>query len=141
MAGALHDGVAVTLCGQALVLPPMSAKAARQHWDRIKAMQSGELGLPDQLELTIDLVHACLLRNHPELSREMVEEHVDVGNYDELGAMCFGRGAWLRWVEVQAQLAGNVLPPPATLGAGGTGASSTPASPPPPAGASATSTS
>ena len=138
MATVMHDGVAVRVAGLELVLPPMSAQTAKAHWARITAMQSGQMDLPDQLELTIDLVHACLLRNHPEVTLEMVEQHVDVGNYDELGAMCFGRGAWLRWVEVQAQLAGNVLPPPAPE-ADGRGVSSTPASPPPPAGGSETS--
>lgn len=139
MAPVNHDGVAITIAGQERVLPPMCSKTARAHWERIQAMQSGKMDLPDQLELTIDLVHACLLRNHPELVRDQVEQHVDVGNYDELGAMCFGRGAWLRWVEVQAQLSGNVRLPPAPE-ADGRGASSTPASPPPPAGDSMTST-
>lgn len=141
MSAAPHDGVAVTIGGVNRVLAPMLAPTARRLWDRIKAMQSGSMDLPDQLELTIDMVHACLQRNHPDLSREAVEQHVDVGNYDELGAMCFGRGAWLRWVEVQAQLSGNVPPPPVKTGADGRGDSSTPASPPPPAGGSETSTS
>lgn len=146
MTAPLHDGVQVTIGGEQLVLPPMSAKTARAHWDRIQAMQQpGAMPLPDQLDLTIDLVLACLLRNYPEMTHDRVADHVDVANYDELSAMCFGRGSWLRWVEMQAVLQGNGMAPQTLTTAGapadGTGAPSTPASPPPPAGDPETSTS
>lgn len=141
-----YDGVQVTIGGKQLVLPPMSAKTARAHWDRIQAMQQpGAMPLPDQLELTTVLVWECLRRNYPDLPFQEVVDHVDVANYDELSAMCFGRGAWLRWVDMQAVLQGNGMAPQTLTTAGapadGTGAPSTPASPPPPAGDPETSTS
>lgn len=142
----LHDGVQVTIGGEQLVLPPMCAKTARTHWDRIQAMQQpGVMPLPDQLDLAIDLVLACLHRNYPALSRDLVVAHVDVANYDELTAMCFGRGSWLRWVEMQAVLQGNAMAPQTSVTAdlpeAGAGAPSTPPSLPPPAGDSPTSAS
>jgi nitroimidazol reductase NimA-like FMN-containing flavoprotein (pyridoxamine 5'-phosphate oxidase superfamily) len=134
-----YDGMPVVIAGKTYILPAMSAKTARRHWERIEKMQQ-PAGLPlvDQLDLTADLVHECLLRNYPELARNVVDDHIDVSNYAELSAMVFGRGAWLRWVEAQELLRGNWLAPQAGP-TDGTGVLSTPASPPPLAGDTATS--
>lgn len=133
-----HDGLPITLGGQAWTMPSLSARAARQYWPRIAAMERGEEG--DPLGLVAALVGACLRRNYPEVTDEQVADWIDMDNFEELSIKVFGRGSFARWAASQAA-AGNVPPPaPATAPGAGTGAPSTPPSPPPPAGDSATST-
>lgn len=136
-------GLPVILAGVAYTMPAMNAATAKRYWARIQAMQAGTE--PDPLGLVADLVHACLQRNYADISADLVAEHVDMDNLDELSTKCFGAGAYRRWVAMQAAIAqaeaGNAAAPqPMTMPAG-TGAPSTPPSPPPPAGDSPTSTS
>lgn len=139
-AAAPYPGTPVTIGGVVYIVPAMSVSTARQHWDRIEQAQAGKLTGPDLFDLTLDLLFACLRRNHPEVQIEMVAEHLDVDNHAELNAMCFGRGAWLRWVELNALGNGLLALPEGGQGVtGGSGATSSPPSSPPLAGDSPTS--
>jgi hypothetical protein len=136
---ALLDGLPVTLGGQAWVMPSLSAKAARQYWPRITALEKGEE--PDPLGLVAALVAACLQRNYPEVAAEQVADWIDMDNFEELSVKVFGKGSFAKWTAAHAAAAGNAPPPPPVTAAGaGIGAASTPPSPPPPAGDSPTST-
>jgi hypothetical protein len=135
-------GLEVQLGGTTYVMPPLSAKAAKAYWPRMLALQAGTE--EDVLDLGAGVAHACLARNYPEITREQVDELVDLGNVEELLAKAGGNGSFKRWTQQQLALQaaeGNAATHPPAPAAGGTGAASTPASPPPPGGASPTSTS
>ena len=137
MTAALLPGLPVTLGGVAYTMPSINARAAKAYWPRVEAMQNGNE--PDPLGLVAEMVHACLLRNYPEITFDTVQDGVDMDNLDELSAKVFGKGAFRKWCDAQASEAGNAAAPP-TLATAGTGAPSTPASPPPPVGDPSTST-
>jgi hypothetical protein len=131
MSGDLKPGLEVVLGGTTFQMPCLSAAATRKYWDRIQAMNAGLE--PQPLDLVARLVHACLLRNYPNVSFEFVEENVDFDNSEALGVKAFGAGSWNRWCQAQTALAaqGNATAPQTTSG---TGAPSSLASSQPPAG-------
>ncbi len=139
--GAKFPGLLVTLGDRQLVMPPLNAKAAKAFWPRMLALQTGEER--DILDLGAGVTHACLVRNYPELTRDQVDEWVDLGNVEELLAKAGGEGSFKRWCDQQlaAQAAaGNAMPQATTAATPGTGAPSTPPLPPLPGIDSPTST-
>lgn len=137
-----YPGLPVQVGAATLVMPPLSAKGARQFLDRIAAVQRGEEA--DPLGLAAQVTHACLRRNYPDLSLDAVEDTIDFDNFEAFLMRAVGQGAFKKWCEAQALLAaeaGSGNPRPQPVAADGTGAPSTPASPPPPAGDTGTSTS
>ncbi len=130
-------GFPVVINGVERTMPALSAKAAKVLWPRMLALQEGKE--PDPLGLAAAVAHACLVRNHPELTEDEVAEHVDLDNYEQLLAQAGGKGSFRRWCDQQVAAEGNAQPQP--MATDGTGAPFTPASPLPPDIASATSTS
>lgn len=131
-----YPGVVVMLARRRLVMPALSAGAARRHWARMLAAQSGDE--PDPVGLAASVAHACLARNYPDITTEAVEDGVDFENFGGFLAAAMGRGSFRRWAQAQAAAAGNASPQQQTPA--GTGGPSTPASPPPQDGAPGTST-
>jgi hypothetical protein len=132
-----YPGFPVVIGGVEYTMPALSAKAAKVLWPRMLALQEGKES--DPLGLAAAVAHACLVRNHPELTEEAVAEHVDLDNYEKLLAQSGGKGSFRRWCDQQLAAEGNGRPQP--MATDGTGAPSTPASPLPPGGAGETSTS
>ncbi|MEY2891168.1 MAG: hypothetical protein RJA98_1076 [Pseudomonadota bacterium] len=139
----LLAGLPVVVGGTSLIMPPLSAREARLHWDRLRALERGEE--ENALEVVALVVHACLQRNYPAITLDEVEEAVDMDNMSELLSKASGQGAFRRWCEQQAALqaadAGNVATQLQTPVTAGTGEASMPPSPPSPAGDLPTSTS
>lgn len=136
-AGLVHQGLPVELAGVVYTMPSLNAAAAKRYWPRIQAMEANTE--PDPLGLVASLVHACLLRNYPDLPEAVVSENVDMDNFEQLSSKVFGAAAFRKWCDAQAAAQGNAEAPQPQATAG-TGAPSTPASPPPPGTDSPTST-
>lgn len=130
-------GFPFDLGDRTLIVPAMNAGTFEDFEQRIVALQQGQE--PKPVALVVDLLHRCLRRNYPEISRDEVREFVDLDNWSELFAMVMGESGYRQWVEVEAAQ-GNprALQVQQRLQQAGAGAPSTPTSPPASAGPSST---
>lgn len=71
-------GVEFDFGGVVLVIPPLSLSALEQMQDRLQSFD-GTLS-SDSTGTVIDCVHAALLRNYPEMTRQQACDLLDVGN-------------------------------------------------------------
>ena len=135
MADPRFAGDPVDLGGMSYIVPPLSlgaVKALLPTIQRIVIGQGGAVADPfGQLDDVLDICHAALLRNYPELSRDALVELVDLTNFSELVAAVVRRSGL---AAVQEKNGAAVASP-------FTGPRSTADSPPPSAGAGSTSTS
>ena len=77
-----YQGVAVTLNdGQPYVIPPLTLRQVRMFQDRLQG-HGGGIG-QESIDLTLDVLHAALSRNYPDITREQLEDVVDVANMVE----------------------------------------------------------
>lgn len=79
----LIEGREVTLAGQVFTVPPLNFKALKRVYHRM-----GVLGRPDDQEFVEVLglvLHASLARNYPDMTLEMVEDAVDVRDFESVG--------------------------------------------------------
>lgn len=76
------EGVPVGLGGITYTVPPLSLGALRRLWPRIQTLRSAEGGgaTPDQLNVMLEVLHAAIARNYPELTLDELAELVDVRN-------------------------------------------------------------
>lgn len=82
--------ICLPLSGGALVLGPLLAATLRDHKAAIAAAQRGELPPPDMLELTCVLATACAQRVVPTITLAEVEQLVDMENFGQVFAACWG---------------------------------------------------
>jgi hypothetical protein len=99
-----YKGFRVDLGGSGFTVPAMNVGTIEAYAERIQALQEGQDNLP--MVLVADLLHRSLLRNYPELPRELVADHVDADNWPELFAMLMGESGFKQWAQINAE-AGN----------------------------------
>jgi hypothetical protein len=76
-------GVAYDFNGRRLILAPLTMGPLRQLLGRLKNF--GQSMGEEQIDTAVDAVHASLLRNYPDITREQVEnELLDAGNMYEV---------------------------------------------------------
>lgn len=74
-------GVTVNLGGEDFVVPPLNFKALRALQPKL-ALIDGIAGRPtdEQMDALVETVHMALQRNYPDLTREKLEDILDMGN-------------------------------------------------------------
>lgn len=80
-------GTVITLGDKRYVMPPMNVATMELHKEFFKGVASGTVPIEDMMDklgIIADIVHRCLCRNYPDLKLELVQEHVDMGNMEEL---------------------------------------------------------
>lgn len=83
MSGAARfAGKPITLAGVTYTAAPLSLGAVKRLVPRIEGY--GKLDLAAQIDVAVDVLHASLSRNHPDLPREQIEEEVDLANMQDL---------------------------------------------------------
>ncbi len=75
-------GVKVKIGGEEFVVPPLNLKSLRNMQDRLANFKGGFD--PASTEIVIDAAHAALLRNYPEITKEWLEENLDVANMQDV---------------------------------------------------------
>ena len=78
---ALIEGSKINLGGNDYIVPPLSFKHLRTLEEKIAAL-SGIKTKPtaDQLSAVIEIVHAAITRNYPDITKEQLEDWLDIGN-------------------------------------------------------------
>lgn len=69
----MHEGVLVLLGGREYVLPPMTLATRRRDIATRAAIEQGYEEAQEQ-DLLVEVLHECLRRNYPQLTREQMEE-------------------------------------------------------------------
>lgn len=79
-----YDGEKFNFGGEEFVVPPLPLGALRKHRDALKIIQSVDASAKDvsdeQLDATFTIVLAAFQRNYPSMTREKLEEFLDLGN-------------------------------------------------------------
>jgi hypothetical protein len=80
---AILEGQKVNLGGRDFVVPPLNLRALRILGPRFAELSqnavAGVIG-PDQIDTMIEVVHAAMVRNYPEITKEELEDLLDMGN-------------------------------------------------------------
>lgn len=78
-----YKGYEVELGGQKYVFPALSLGSVEVLQDKITAVTSGG-DMMKQIGNIIDIAHASLKRNYPEIKREEVAELIDISNLESI---------------------------------------------------------
>lgn len=85
-------GTVIELGDRRWVLPPANVATMEFHAEFFKGAAKGEVdnaNALDQLPVIADIVYRALKRNYPDVTPELVKEHVDLGNMEELMGALF----------------------------------------------------
>jgi hypothetical protein len=75
------EGIKLTLGGREFIVLPLTLRALRELAPRFPILQGmGDVPTGDQIDVVSDIVYSALLRNHPDLTRDELEELLDLEN-------------------------------------------------------------
>ncbi|MBF0402096.1 MAG: hypothetical protein HQL90_15195 [Magnetococcales bacterium] len=72
-----HEGIKVQFAGNEWVVPALSLGQIKRLMPHFQALQGGAFSI-EQIDSSIQVIHAALSRNYPSLQVEDVEEMVDL---------------------------------------------------------------
>lgn len=76
-----YDGVAVRLGARDWIVPPLNLRQLRRLSPKFALLGSVGAGMGDeQIEALIEIAHASLARNYPDLTPDQVAELIDLAN-------------------------------------------------------------
>lgn len=100
MSQPLIDGVTITLGRREFVVPPLNLGRIKKLQDDLAILalvpQDATRFEPQQLEACITVIHTALTRNYPDLTREEVEDVVDMGNMQPLMLAIMGQSGFAK---------------------------------------------
>lgn len=81
-----HEGKTIILDGREFVLPSLSVNQARKLWPGILDLNKGLTvdQFPSKLDVVLNVIHAALSRNYPDLTIEQLGDMVDANNSGEI---------------------------------------------------------
>ncbi len=74
---AIHDGIIVHFAGSDWVVPALSLGQLKKLIPHFQALQGGQFSI-EQIDSSLQVIHAALSRNYPALQLEDVEDLVDL---------------------------------------------------------------
>lgn len=78
-------GVEVRVGQKTYIVPPLSFRQLRELKDKISKLRPGVQDFDDDtLDAFVDVIQAALSRNYPEVTREDLENDIDLGNVTDL---------------------------------------------------------
>lgn len=87
------DGVNIKIGTRDFVVPPLNFARLKQQEDNLARVKQG--GNMDAAWRTavVEVVHAAVTRNYPDVTRETIEENLDLGNMKRvIEAICGNSG-------------------------------------------------
>lgn len=81
------DGKTVKMGGKEWTVPPLNFKALKTFGPMLNTMTPQQLVAEGKV---LDLIHAALLRNYPELTVDELEDMLDMGNVMEITMAVLG---------------------------------------------------
>jgi hypothetical protein len=79
------EGEEIELGGEKYVVPALSLRQIRELAPKLDKLDSGS-GMPqeDQIGAVVDVLHAALSRNYPEMKKDELLDLIDLGNMSAL---------------------------------------------------------
>lgn len=75
-------GTELNLGGTDYIVPPLNLASLEDFQERIKTYSGGIDS--KSVELVVDVAHAAIKRNYPEVTKEQLKEWIDLGNIQEV---------------------------------------------------------
>jgi hypothetical protein len=97
--------------GRRYVVPPLALGDLELYQERIAAIQGLQMLDPVAVKTVLDVTHAALSRNYPEMTRDQVGQLIDVGNMDEVLACVLDAGGIKRKMLAAGGEQGNAPAP------------------------------
>lgn len=85
------DGQNLKLGKTEYVVPPLNLKAMRRLLPRITALKTVGLPSDEDLGTVVEVVHAALARNYPEITKWEVEDNLDIVNMKKALSIVLGQ--------------------------------------------------
>lgn len=88
-----YDGMPVKLGDKVMIVPPLTFKQLKSQEMKAKLLAMQKIGPraeDAQFDALRDVVHACLVRNYPDLLAETLEEALTMGNLKAIMQALFG---------------------------------------------------
>lgn len=82
-AAPLLDGVAVQLGRREFIVPPLNLRAVRKVIPLLPVLE-GKSGEGSFLDAAVELLALAIQRNYPDITKDEIEELVDLGNLPRL---------------------------------------------------------
>jgi hypothetical protein len=77
----LIEGVVIRMGGRDWTVPALTFKQLRQLQPQLERLSTaGPAASPDQIDAVSEIVRQALSRNYPEVTREEIEDMLDLGN-------------------------------------------------------------
>jgi hypothetical protein len=87
------EGTSVRLSGRDLMIPPLTLGQVKRLTPLIEkiAVQGENLGGPEALDACVEVIHAAIKRNYPDMTKDEVEDLVDLRNVHEAISAVMGQ--------------------------------------------------
>ena len=101
-------GAKVMLRGQEFEIPPLTFGQIKRLTDKINSLSqiSGNL-TPDQASAILDVVHAAMSTNYPDMTLEKMEELLDLANLPTVVLAVMGQSGLIGGAEGKPTAAGS----------------------------------
>jgi len=79
----MHEGMAVRMGGRDWIVPALNMRQVRYFEEKgalTRAFEVGPLSPPEDRSLALEIIHAAMGRNYPDLTVEVLEELLDLNN-------------------------------------------------------------
>ena len=99
----LIEGAKLVLGGREFIVPPLNFKALRALTPKLGILAGlGAVPTSEQFDVVVDLVHAALTRNYPDMGKDELEELLDLGNLSTALEAVMGASGMVRGGEVES---------------------------------------
>lgn len=97
----LIPGLTITIGHRKLVVPPLNLARVKRLKDELailtdKQLASGDNSGFQHMEASVTIIHTALTRNYPDLTREEVEDLVDMGNIAPVLSAVLGQSGFVQ---------------------------------------------
>ncbi len=75
----MKEGIEIKIGDDLLIVPSLSLKQVRLSLPKIKTLKMGSFA-PADMAVCVEIVHAALTRNYPEMTKDQVEDGIDMRN-------------------------------------------------------------
>lgn len=77
----LIDGIEISMGGRKLTVPPLNLKQLKKYGQVLNGLTGlTEANIFSQAGALVEVIHAAIARNYPEISLDQVEEMLDLSN-------------------------------------------------------------
>lgn len=92
--GVKVKGVEKDLCGTTYVIPPLNLRALNLIQDKLSAYDQAT-GI-EQLQISVDIIHAAMIRNYPEMTKEELLDIIDLENMVDVMDAVMGNSGFVK---------------------------------------------